>query len=256
MNAIINTPVSMTSRELAELTGKQHSNVMRDIRNMIDSFEADSNLNWHCESDSYIDSQGKVREMYRLDKNTTLCLVSGYEPVLRMRIIQRLDDLDQGKLSTPSINYDAAKVTAQLAPLYIDMAKAFGFEGNQALLCADNAIRNTTGLSPLALMEHTLIAPVKAQTYTPTELGMMMEPVLSARKVNKLLQEKGLQTLAHRGKWEPTEPGRCHCEVLDTSKRHSNGTPIKQVKWYGSVMGLISGYLIPLAQSHRLGNAQ
>ena len=87
-------PVTMSSREIAELTGKQHSNVMRDIRTMTDQLSADSNLNWRCDSETYTDEQGKPREMYRMDKDTTLTLVSGYDAVLRFRIIKRWQELE------------------------------------------------------------------------------------------------------------------------------------------------------------------
>ena len=110
---------------ISDLTGKEHKNVMRDIRDMIVRFEehnsagsdlsrpqeADSNLNWHCETEHYIDAQGKAREMYRLDKNTTVCLVSGYDPVPRMRIIQRLDSLENGSIPAPqAVSYLDAKI--------------------------------------------------------------------------------------------------------------------------------------------------
>jgi phage regulator Rha-like protein len=41
---------TMTSREIAELTGKQHSHVVRDIRNMVEQIPAGSDLSWLCES--------------------------------------------------------------------------------------------------------------------------------------------------------------------------------------------------------------
>lgn len=85
---------TMTSREIAELTGKRHSDVLRDIRVMVEQLSADASLRWHCETTTYSDEQGKPREMYLLDKDTTLTLVSGYSAVLRFRIIQRWQELE------------------------------------------------------------------------------------------------------------------------------------------------------------------
>lgn len=42
----------MTSREIAELTGKDHGNVMRDIRALVQELQA-SNLNPVCKSSTY-----------------------------------------------------------------------------------------------------------------------------------------------------------------------------------------------------------
>ena len=111
MNSVIpvgNVPVTMSSREVAVLTGKQHSNVMRDIRVMIDQLKADSNLNWHCETETYLDEQGKPREQYRMDKDTTLTLVSGYDAVLRCRIINRWQELE----AQPAQSFDIATMSA------------------------------------------------------------------------------------------------------------------------------------------------
>lgn len=100
--AISSTFATMSSREIAELTGKQHSNVMRDIRAMIERLSAGSDLNWHCETGTYIDEQGKPRDMYLLDKDTTLTLVSGYDAVLRFRIIKRWQELEAQSVKTLS----------------------------------------------------------------------------------------------------------------------------------------------------------
>lgn len=101
MNNLVLENLSMSSKEIAELTGKQHSHVMRDIRSMVERFLADPDLDWHCESTTYKDAQGKQREMFHLDRNTTMALVTGYDPVPRMRIIQRWQELEEKLRRTP-----------------------------------------------------------------------------------------------------------------------------------------------------------
>ncbi len=97
--------LSMTSREIAELTGKQHAHVMRDIRDMISSLEsaklADPTLDWHCKLETYIDAQGKERNQYRLDRNTTMTLLTGYRADLRMKVIVRWQELEAA-VATPT----------------------------------------------------------------------------------------------------------------------------------------------------------
>ena len=72
------TPSRMSSREVAELTGKQHAHVMRDIREMC-AVVAESNSGFVCETSSYIGGDGRPYPMYEMDRETTLCLLTGYD---------------------------------------------------------------------------------------------------------------------------------------------------------------------------------
>lgn len=81
----------MTSREIAELTGKQHSNVMRDIRNLLDAGVNQINF----ELVGYIDAKGEERPQFQLTKKGCLILASGYDPVLREKIIDRWEELEK-----------------------------------------------------------------------------------------------------------------------------------------------------------------
>lgn len=103
---------TMTSREIADLTGKRHADVMRDVRVMMQRLEADANLRWHCETETYTDSQGKQRDQYRMDRDTTLTLVTGYDPIARMRIIQRWQELESGQ-SLPAVSDPALAAIVQ-----------------------------------------------------------------------------------------------------------------------------------------------
>ncbi|EBJ5824667.1 Rha family transcriptional regulator [Salmonella enterica] len=94
MNSLINaTEVkTMSSREIAELTGKEHKHVLRDIRAIIEQLKDGPKLD-HEEFQSLTDARGYTSE-YLLTKNQTLLLMTGYSVPLRRRLINRWQELE------------------------------------------------------------------------------------------------------------------------------------------------------------------
>lgn len=91
LTAINNTlEVTMTSLEIAKETGKKHGNVCRDIRKILVSLGLPE-INYEV---GYLDANGQKRTMYKLDEKTLLCLISGYNIEIRMRIIDRWKELE------------------------------------------------------------------------------------------------------------------------------------------------------------------
>ena len=85
-----NAVVSMTSLEIAELTGKEHKNVLADIRNMLEELQ----LSPPEFSGVYKDQQLIDRPCFKLPKRETLILVSGYSVEMRAKIIDRWQELE------------------------------------------------------------------------------------------------------------------------------------------------------------------
>ncbi len=230
MNALTLNIQTMSSREIAELTGKRHDNVMVDIRNMFESLKIQSTEF----SGDYKDDKGRTYPCFNLPKRETLILVSGYSVELRAKIIDRWQELE----TNPADN-TLQKVASAFESLH-KIAIIAGFQGNQAVLSADKGTQKLLGCSPLALIDAThLAAPKQELTLNPTQLGQLMTEVKSARKINVLLQEKGLQEKV-ADQWVATDKGREFSELLDTGKKHSDGTPIKQLKWFQSVLNILT----------------
>jgi len=83
--------LAMSSRDIAERTGKQHRNVTRDIEKMFLELEIDVLKFGRI----YQDSRNREQKEYLLTKELTLTLVSGYNLKLRSAIIQRWQDLEK-----------------------------------------------------------------------------------------------------------------------------------------------------------------
>ena len=96
MQIITQNTVTMSSLEIAELTGKEHKNVLRDIRFMLAELQKDgSDLSHVLES---FDARGYTAE-FRLDKELTETLLTGYSIPLRRKVIARLNELENGAKS-------------------------------------------------------------------------------------------------------------------------------------------------------------
>ncbi|PIT68573.1 phage regulatory protein/antirepressor Ant [Bartonella tribocorum] len=98
---------TMSSREIAELCGKQHTHIMRDIRKMLGELYSESTESKFGLSEFtglYKDSTGRTLPCYNLPKRECLILVSGYSTALRAKIIDRWQELER-QVATPQIDY-------------------------------------------------------------------------------------------------------------------------------------------------------
>lgn len=89
----------MTSLQIAEITGKTHSNVMRDIRNILEQLEDRRQFSFELSSrpQPMPNDGSKEVSCYILTKKDCLLLASGYDANLRAKIINRWEELEENK---------------------------------------------------------------------------------------------------------------------------------------------------------------
>lgn len=95
--SVINTnEQTMTSLQVAEVTGRLHSNVMRDIRNLLDQLEDRQQFSFELSfTIRELPNGGSKKEPhYILTKKDCLLLASGYDANLRAKIINRWELLE------------------------------------------------------------------------------------------------------------------------------------------------------------------
>jgi len=106
----IQAPI-MTSREIADLTGKEHKNVTVDIRRMLDDLGEDA-LKFQR---IYFDTMNRQQTEYHLDREHTECLITGYSAILRMKVIKRLHELEQSQpAKIPQTFAEALRLAAEM----------------------------------------------------------------------------------------------------------------------------------------------
>lgn len=90
--------LTMTSLEIAELTWKTHSNVLKDIERMFNDLEMPK----ESQVFYYFAEQSQTGEMrrYKLDYDLTMTLITWYSTKLRISIIKRWKELENVKPQT------------------------------------------------------------------------------------------------------------------------------------------------------------
>ncbi|EEW0711207.1 hypothetical protein EEQ70_22610 [Escherichia coli] len=96
-------PLTMSSRQIAEFTGKEHHKVKVDITKMLNALGYEDHAKFRV---IYFDQYGREQNEYQLDEEMTLTLVTGYDVKRRMVVIQEWKRLkeENEKLRSQQVN--------------------------------------------------------------------------------------------------------------------------------------------------------
>ena len=182
---------TMSSREIANVTGKRHANVKRDIAAMLKELKLDVLSFEHI----YLDGQNREQVQYLLDREHTDCLLTGYSAPMRMKVIRRWRELEQQQGAREQILLSGTKVVGELAILECFTRLLKPAPSSQMLMLAKIAANN--GLDAKFLPGYTIDAapdatggssmPTKAITALIKDHGIAS----TAAAFNRALAAKG-----------------------------------------------------------------
>lgn len=113
---------TMSSVEIAELAGKRHRDVVRDIKELDRQGVIKAPKFAHLQEIKTLDGHGTgTRTIYRLPKRETLILTSGYSAVQRAAVIDRMLELEEGAASLETKRLREALLDAN--PLWRKIAR-------------------------------------------------------------------------------------------------------------------------------------
>jgi phage regulator Rha-like protein len=109
MNDLSTIPLTMSTLEIAGLTGKRHDHVLRDADKMLVELGISTDPKFGA---SYKDSTGRTLRLLNLPKRECLILVSGYSTELRARIINRWIQLEAAQLVPEQLKFEIGRFLA------------------------------------------------------------------------------------------------------------------------------------------------
>ncbi|MVW87735.1 phage antirepressor protein [Pseudomonas sp. PB101] len=99
-SGITAAPLTMSSLEMAELTEKNHADVMRDIRNMLEDLGVEDASKF---AGIYLDTYKREKPCFNLPRDLTETLITGYSAPLRYKVVVRLHELEAQAAKPPAL---------------------------------------------------------------------------------------------------------------------------------------------------------
>ena len=228
---------TMSSLEIAKLTGKPHNDVMKAIRAMEPAWEKISEGNFSLAS--YQDAQGKTRPCYKLTKRECLYVATKFNDEARAKLIIRWEELEK-----------QARTTMIALPNFEDPAEAAMAWAKEYREKKTLAIENQTLHKELVRLEKDnscLAAEVQVLSDDKNYLDLIMRSRslmtvtqiaqdygMSAKAMNKILADMGIQ-YKNNGQWilysRYKDGGYVSSRSIDITR--SNGMPdtVMQTEW-------------------------
>ena len=187
----------MTSMEIAELTGKQHKNVMRDIRNMEPGWEKVAGLKF--ELGSYKDANGQLRPCYNLSKTECLFVSTKFNDEARARLVIRWQQLEEERLEAMAWEQWKARWGRRTQGTDPQCGAQLGQSPFALLGCTDEEVLDEA--DDIIGEELDELNRYSDDCYTPTEIGKPFG--LEGRDLNSFLCDKKIIEWA-KGQWQLT----------------------------------------------------
>lgn len=96
MNELTKVDVRMTSLDIAEIVGKEHKHVMRDIRKEIEELGEEIGQSIFGPTER-LDSQNRKQPIYEFGKDGAMQLALKYDATTRYKVIKRIEELENEK---------------------------------------------------------------------------------------------------------------------------------------------------------------
>lgn len=226
----------MTSLEIAELTGKQHQHVMRDIRSLLRQGVCESNFGLMLNIKQLPNGGKREYPYYKLTKKGCLILASGYNAVLREKIINRWEELEKkerGQFTIPQSYSEALLLAANQAKQIEEQQLALE-QQKEELVKASQEIVELSATITQAKPKTTYFDIMMKNKSTSVITSTAQDYGMSAKAFNKLLFDLGIQ---HKvaGQWvlyrQYLDKGYVNSEPVSIT--HSDGTQtVKYIsKW-------------------------
>lgn len=174
MKELVNTNGKMTSLAIAEITGKEHHNVMKSIRTMEDAWVKIGQVKFNLSS--YINAQNRAMPMYELSKTECLYIATKFNDEARAKLILRWADLENQKQLSP------AEMQLQQAQLLVVQERKIA-EHDKRL--SELEAKNTTSPEYYTIAGYGSLNGISVNIKVASKLG---------RAASKICKERNLMT--------------------------------------------------------------
>ena len=171
----LTTVTQMTSLEVAEITGKEHKSVLRDIRDEIEKLESQRIFTEHIFVPSeYQDRTGRTLPMYILTREGVLQLAARYDAVVRFKWIE--------KVSQPIKPLTPVQQLLAQAQILVEMDSRVGAV-EQGVRRLEHNCRRTITSNQLTVIAYANMKGIRPNEYNSSAIG---------RKATKLCKERNV----------------------------------------------------------------
>lgn len=216
----------MTSLEIAEVTGKKHAHVMRDIRSLIEQGVNGSNFGLV----NYKDKKGEVRPMFELTPKGCLILASGYDALLREKIINKLEELEKNRreqYQVPQSFSEALMLAAKQQEKIEQQQLALELKNKEIVQLS----ATITEMQPKVSYVDAILSC--KETVTTTQIAQ--DYGQSAKAFNILLRNFGVQHKVGGGQWilyaKYLPCGYVQSETVSITHRDGSAGSVMHTKW-------------------------